>query len=715
MLFVAFVGLLYADLTLNSKPKQMGNPFFSEWTTQFEVPPFDKIKVEHYKPAYERAMTEHLADIEAICNSSEMPTFENTIMAYDNAGELLTRVAATFGSVSSADTNEQMQRVKAEMSPILSAHYDKVLMNDTLFERVKAVYDNSSALDADQKRLTEKIYRQFVRSGALLSDTQKERLKEINSEMSVARVKFASNLLEANRQFTLEVTKDDLKGLPSGVQGAAKEKATQMGLKDTYVFTLSKPSMLPFLTYSDRADLREKLYKGYLERCNYGDSLDNKQLINTLMKLRTERVHLLGFESHADYVLDNNMAKTPSAVYGLLNELWTPSLERAKDELEEMKVLKVQSGDSTAFASWDWWYYAEKLRKSKYALDEEMLRPYFSLNNVRDGIFYLSNRLYGITFRPVTLPVYNKECVTYEVLDENNEHLGVLYMDMHPRDGKSVGAWCGSYRSQSYKDGKRVAPIVTIVCNFTRPSGSTPSLLTLDEVETYFHEFGHALHSLFADVKYRGLRGVERDFVELPSQIMENWAMEAEMLKKYALHHRTNTPIPDDLIRKIHNSSLFNQGFVTTELLAASLSDMDIHTIKDYKDMDINAFEKRQLFDKRGLIHEIEPRYRYPYFKHIFDGGYASGYYSYIWAEVLDKDAYEAFVESGDIFNKEIAARFRKLLASGGSKDGMDLYLEFRGAKPSQKPLLLARGLIEPDVQAGVPAQPDGDVDKIEL
>ncbi|MBR4148534.1 MAG: M3 family metallopeptidase, partial [Rikenellaceae bacterium] len=512
---------------------------------------------------------------------------------------------------------------------------------------------------------------------------------------------YAANLLAANSGFELVINKlDDLDGLPSSARDAAAAEATARGMKGKWVFTTKKPSMLPFLTYSTKRELREKLYRGYLDRCNYNDSIDNKQVINDIVRLRTERAHLLGYPTHAHYVLDVQMARTPENVYSMMDDLWAPALERAKAEMEAMREMMKSETGLDDFASWDWWFYAEKVRKRDYSLDESSLRPYFSLENVRSGIFELSNRLYGLTFRPVQLPVYHEECETYEVLDEKNEHLGVLYLDYHPRDGKSGGAWCGEYRTQSFDaEGNRIAPIVSIVCNFSRPSSGDPALLSIDETQTFFHEFGHALHALFSQVKYSGLGGVERDFVELPSQIMENWSLEPEMLRRYALHHRTNEPIPTHMIEKLQRSRHFNQGFNTVELLAASLTDMDIHTIENYSPIDVNEFERKMLNERRGLMEQIAPRYRYPYFSHIFDGGYSSGYYSYLWAEVLDKDAYQAFVESGDIFNKRIATDFRnKLLARGGEADGMDLYRAFRGADPDRKPLLLGRGLIEEEV-----------------
>ncbi len=680
------------------------NPFFTVWDTPFGVPPFDKIKTEHYMPAFEEAMKRHDAEIEAIVGNSDEPSFDNVILALDTAGMMLRDVSSVFFNISGAETSPEMQKIEEEVSPLLSAHSDRIMLNDGLFARLKAVYDKRASLDLDhaRMRLLEKTYKGFVRSGALLDGPQKSRLQEVNGELAVLGVKFGNNLLADNKSFILELDSVGVEGLPGGMKDAAAATAKEMKKKG-WVFTLNKPSLIPFITYSPHRDLREKLYRGYLERCNHGDSTDNKQIINDITRLRTERAHLLGFPSHAAWVLDDEMAKTPSNVYSLLDELWTPALKSAGAELEEMKAIKLRETGDGDFQSWDWWYYAEKVRKAKYDLDEEMLRPYFALENVRQGIFDLSNRLYGITFRPLPgAPVYHKECSVYEVLDTNNSHLGVLYLDMHPRAGKRGGAWCTSFREQGYKNGVRVSPVVSIVCNFTRAESSNiPPLLNLDEVETFFHEFGHALHGLFQDVPYYGLGGVERDFVELPSQIMENWAVEPAMLRRYALHYAGNTPMPGNLIEKITKSSLFNQGFATTEYLAASFSDMDLHTTAEYKPFDVNAFESESLNVRRGLIGEIAPRYRYPYFSHIFDGGYSAGYYSYIWAEVLDKDAYEAFVESGDIFSRKVASDFRReLLSKGGLEDGMVLYTNFRKAEPRREPLLRKRGLITPAATA---------------
>ena len=698
--FTPLIALTMMVTACNNTPSaERENPLLAEWNTPYVVPPFEDILVEDYMPAFEAAMEQHKAEIEAIVANPEEPTFENTILALDNAGAKLNDVANTFFLIAAADTNPEMQKVEAEVSPLLAAHSDEIMMNPELFQRVKKVYlgRKKAGLDRMQLRLTEKSYKDFERNGANLSEEGQAELAEINRQLSAATVQYSQNLLAATADYQLLLTTEQLGGLPNSIKNAAKQAATEAGHNGKYLFTLSSPSIFPFLTYSTERDLRKEIYTAYTERCNGGE-YDNTEVIRTIISLRARRAQLLGYKSHADYVLDDVMAKSPKAVYDLLGDLWEPALKSAKNEMGDMTVIKKRETKSSEFAAWDWWYFAERLRKQRYNLDEQALRPYFSLDNVRQGIFGLCNRLYGITFSPVNVVAYNKECSTYKVEDVDGTLLGVVIFDFFPRAGKSGGAWCGEFVSMSMEDGKRVPPVVTVVCNFSRPNGNTPSMLTIDETETFFHEFGHALHNLFAEVPYKGLAGVERDFVELPSQIMENWAMEPAMLKTYAIHHQTGAVISDHLIARIQKSAHFNQGFMTTELIAASLSDLDIHTLTSVEeDFDVNAFEKRVLTEERGLIDQIAPRYRYPYFSHIFDGGYSSGYYSYLWAEVLDKDAYQAFVESGDLFDRETATRFRKLLAAGGTKDGMELYREFRGAEPSREPLMLARGLITPE------------------
>lgn len=687
--------IMATNYSCKESAAESGNPLLDEWQTPMGVPPFDRIRPEHYAPAFEAAIKEHRSQIEAIKADESEPSFDSVVLALDNAGQRLAEISLIFEMVSSADTDEQLQAVEAEMLPRLEDHYNSILLDEALFEKIRSVYDRRAELKLDelQMRLLEKTFRQFVRAGALLDKEQKARLKEINSELTRLAIRFGNNLLAENGDFEMLLTEADVEGLPESVRTAAAERAAQSG-QSGYLFTLDKPSLLPFLTYSPRRELREQLYKGYLSRCDRGNERDNNQIIKDMTRLRAEKAHILGYRSYSEYVISDQMAGSPEAVYELLEQVWTPALDKAKEELEQMKALLHVDQPDAQFESWDWWYYAEQVRKRDYQLDETLVSQYLSADNVRNGIFFLANRLYGITFRPVSLPKYNPECSAYEVLDMDNSHLGVLYFDLYPRAGKSGGAWCGYFTEQRYEDGVRVAPTVGIVCNFTRPVGDTPALLSIDETETLFHEFGHALHFLFADVRYRGLSEVEGDFVELPSQIMENWAFEEEILKQYATHYKTGEPMSANLIRKIHDAARFNQGFATTELTAAALLDMDIHSMETYADFEPHDFERYALSTRRGLIPQIEPRYRLPYFSHIFDGGYSSGYYFYLWAEVLDKDAFAAFKSGRDICDRQLAHRFRYgLLAEGGQRDGMTMYRKFRGADPDKSYMLRARGL----------------------
>ncbi len=693
--------LMIITLSCGTTAEDTVNPLLTQWDTPFGVPPFNEIKPEHYMPAFQSTMADHNAEIEQILNCEEQPSFENVILALDNSGIALAQVSNVFWMIASAETNDELMAIEEQISPLLTTHYGNIDLNEELFAKVKAVYDSrlDASLDAEQLRLTEKIYNSFVRGGALLQGEQKARMQALGEELSVAQVKFAQNLLAENNNYQLLLEKDQLDGLPSSVREVAKQAAMAAGVENRWLFTLQGPSWIPFLTYSKDRELREQLYRAYISRANNDDQYDNKQLINNMVRLRVEKAQLLGYTDYANYVISNEMALNSSKVYDLLNEIWDPALESATEELEEMEKLFKRDHKDGVFESWDWWYYAEAVRKDKYNLDEEMIRPYLSLSNVQSGIFMLANRLYGITFRPVAVPHYHEECSAYEVLDVDNSHIGILYFDFHPRAGKSQGAWCGNYREQRYENGERIAPIVSIVCNFTRPANNnTPALLSIDEAQTLFHEFGHALHFLFHDVKYRGLTDVEGDFVELPSQIMENWAFEPELLEQYAFHYRTKKVIPKDLIAKLRRSSLFNQGFATTELTAAALSDLDIHSITEYERFDVNDFERDALSARRGLIPQIEPRYHYTYFSHIFDGGYSAGYYFYLWAEVLDKDAFNAFKLSGDLFNKKLADSFRRnVLERGGSEPGMTMYTKFRGAEPDKDAMLIKRGLKEPE------------------
>jgi peptidyl-dipeptidase Dcp len=693
---IAFALILSSCDQKKAPQKDMNNPFFKEYTTPFQVPPFNEIKLEHYMPAIDAGIAEQTAEIKAITDSKEEPTFDNTILAFDLTGDLLTKVSNVFFNLNSANTDDKMQALAREITPKLSAHRDNIMLNKDLFKRVKAIYDkrNDLKLDAEQLRVVEKYYRDFERNGANLPDDKQAELRKLNDELSMLELKFGENVLaETNKNFKMVVDNEaDLKGLPADVISAAAEVAKKDSLPGKWVFTLQKPSWIPFLQYAENRALREKLYKGYLNRGNNGNANDNKEVLGKLVKLRDQKGKILGFGNWASYVIDVNMAKTPENAYSLMMKLWTPALERAKKERADLQTMIDKEGGKFKLESWDWWYYAEKVRKAKYDLDEAQLKPYFKLDNVVEGMMYVANKLYGIKFiKQADLPVYDPEVIAYEVQEANGKHIGIFYMDFHPRPGKGFGAWCTSFRSQSYKDGKMITPVVSIVCNFTRPAGDVPALLSFEEVTTLFHESGHALHALFTDGPYRRTAGdVPSDFVELPSQVMENWASEPEVLRVYAKHYKTGEVIPEVLISKINKSAQFNQGFVTVELLAASLLDLDWHT-KAF-DGNVEGFEKASM-DKIGLIPEIAPRYHSTYFSHIFSGGYSAGYYVYTWAAVLDADAFDAFKQSGNIFNPEIAARFRTLLTKSGSDEGMVIYKKFRGQEPSIEPLLKRKGL----------------------
>jgi peptidyl-dipeptidase Dcp len=694
--FIALALILSSFNSTEEPKKDMSNPFFNEYKTPFQVPPFNEIKLEHYMPAVEAGIAEQQAEIKAITDNKEEPTFSNTILAFDLSGDLLTKVSNVFFNLNQANTDDKMQALARDITPKLSAHHDNIMLNKELFKRVKAIYDkrNDLKLDAEQVRVVEKYYRDFERNGANLPDDKQAELRKLNDELSMLELKFGENVLaETNKNFKMVVDNEaDLKGLPADLIAAAADVAKKDNLPGKWVFTLQKPSWIPFLQYAENRTLREKLYRGYLSRGNNNNANDNKEVLTKLVKLRGQKANLLGFGNWAAYVIDVNMAKTPENANNLLMKLWTPALDRAKKERADMQAMIDKEGGKFKLEMWDWWYYAEKVRKAKYDLDEAQLKPYFKLDNVVDGMMYVASKLYNIKFiKRTDLPVYDPEVITYEVQEANGKHIGIFYMDFHPRPGKSFGAWCTSFRSQSYKDGKMVTPIVSIVCNLTRPSGEVPALLNFDEVTTIFHESGHALHGLFTDGPFRRTAGdVPNDFVELPSQVMENWAKEPEVLRIYAKHYKTGEVIPEALIAKLEKSAQFNQGFETVEYLAASLLDLDWHTQSFTGD--VPSFEKAAM-DKIGLINEIAPRYRSTYFSHIFSGGYSAGYYVYIWAAVLDADAFDAFKQSGNIFNPEYAAKFRTLLTKSGSDEGMTVYKNFRGQEPSIEPLLKRRGL----------------------
>ena len=698
LLLLALAGIVMS--CSQTENKQNMNPFFEVYNTPFEVPPFDKIQNEHYLPAFEEGMKQHSNEIESITKNSEAPSFSNTIEAFDASGDLLSRVSLVFFNVKEANTNPEMDKIAEEVAPKLSQHYDAIYLNENLFSRVKAVYDNMATfgLNPEQERLLKETYKSFVRGGANLEPDKKEELKKINEQLSLLELKFSQNMLAETNNFQLILDKEeDLAGLPESVINSASEEAKNAGQEGKWIFTLQKPSWIPFLTYSERRDLREKLYKAMYNRSNNNNEFDNKALIGQFVNLRVRKAQLMGFNSWADFVLDDNMAKTPSNVYDLLRKVWEPGLVRAKEEARDIQAMIDREGGNFKLESWDWWYYAEKVRKEKYDLDEEQLRPYFELNNVRDGMFAVANKLFGINFTLLNnMPVFHPECEVFEVKDSDGSHIGVLYMDYYPRASKSGGAWMTNYREQSVKNGIEIRPVVSITCNFSKPTGGKPALLSYEEVETLYHEFGHGLHGLLSKCTYQSLAGtnVARDFVELPSQIMEHWAAEPEVLAMYARHFETGEIIPQDLVDKIQKASKFNQGFITTEFIAAAILDMDYHTITEEKEIDVQAFEEESM-RKAGLINEIIPRYKSTYFSHAFPGGYSSGYYSYLWAEVLDADAFEAFKETGNIFNPDVASSFRKnILERGGTEEPMKLYMQFRGKEPGIEALLQNRGLL---------------------
>ena len=676
----------------------VANPFFTEYTTPFGVPPFEQIKVEHYKSAFLKGMEEQTTEIEAIVNNPDEATFENTIVALDRSGELLTKVAYAFSGQASVNTNDEIQALEQELSPLLSKHSDDISLNPKLFARVKSVYENQAKLnlDKEQKKLLEETYKGFVRGGANLDADKQAELRKLNEQISLLELTFGQNSLKETNAFQLVVDKkEDLSGLPETLVAAAAATAKEAGMEGKWVFTLHNPSVMPFLQYADNRALREKIFNGYINRGNNGNEADNKKVVRDLITLRLEKAKLMGYDDYASFVLEDRMAKSSDKVYALLNEVWTPVLAKAKEELADINAEIKKEGGNFEAEGWDWRYYFEKAKKAKFDLDENQVRPYLKLDNVRDGAFHVAGKLYGITFTPVrNIPLPHPEAQAFECKDKDGTHLGILYFDFFPRASKRGGAWCGTYRSQTYKDGERLAPVVTIVCNFSQPAEGQPALLSADEAETLFHEFGHGLHNLFKDVHYYGVSGVPRDFVELPSQIMEHWVFEPEVLKVYAKHYQTGEVIPAALIEKLDKSGKYGQGFATTEYLAASLLDMDFHVLKEVHDgADVMMFEKTVLGD-RGLLKQIPSRYRTTYFNHTMGGGYTAGYYSYIWAEVLDADAYEAFKETGDIFNPEMAAKFRTyVLTPGGIDDAMDMYKNFRGKEPNTEPLLKNRGL----------------------
>lgn len=697
---------IVASLTLTScQPPSTGvddvdptsNPLLKKWDTPFGVPPFGEILSEHYRPAFAEAIARHEIEIQDIAGNPDAPTFANTVELLDASGAWLTQVSSVFYNLNSALTDEAMQNIAKEMAPRLAQHQDNILLNEKLFPRIQAIYRQRKrlALTEEQATLLEKTYDDFVRGGALLTGAQQERFREINERLSLLSVQFGENILKENNRFEMLIADESqLVGLPERVVQAAAEAAAQSGSEGQWLFTLHKPSLIPFLQYSDIRPLRKVIYQGYMMRGDHNDELDNKAILSEMTALRVERANLLGFKTHAHYVLDKNMAKAPENVYALLDQLWQPALAQAKTEVAAMQALVEKEGAGFTIEPWDWWYYTEKLRKARFDLDESELRNYFKLENVIDGVVTVANRLFGITLEErFDIPTYHEEVKVFEVKQADGSHIGLLYTDYFPRASKRGGAWMNSYRKQRIQHGENVTPIIVNVGNFSKPTPGSPSLISLEEALTLFHEFGHALHGLLSNCTYERLSGtaVPRDFVELPSQVMENWAMEPEVLKLYARHYKTGEAMSDDLITRIDQSRKFNQGFITVEYLAAAYLDMDWHTRADTDPYDPLEFEETSM-KRIGLIPEILPRYRSTYFSHIFSGGYSAGYYSYVWAQVLDADAFAAFQETG-LFNPELARAFRdNILSKGGTADPMELYLRFRGASPTVDALLKRKG-----------------------
>ena len=679
------------------------NPLLNQPLTPFGAPAFDQVQLKHYLPAFKEAIRLNQEEIDAIVNNEEAPTFENTIVALDRSGIVLDRVCGVFYNVLEADGNEQMDAIANEVAPILSDFQNGILLNEGLFSRIKAVYDQRESLNLndEQMRLLSETYKSFAQNGANLPADKKARLKEINSQLAVLSLQFGQNVVaETNSPAVQRFITDEalLEGLPESAKAAAKEEAAAAGRADAWLFTPKRTSFTPVLQYCKNRELRKQLLMDYTTRGNHDNANDNKSIINQTMRLRLEKAQLLGYDCPANYILADCMAKDAKTVDAFLQSVWEPSLAAAKREAVELQKLLEQDFPGEKLQPWDWWYYAEKLRKAKYDLDEEAIKPYFELSNVRRGAFQLAHNLYGLNFEQLdNMPVYNKEVEVFKVTDADGSLVGILYTDYFPRAGKRPGAWMNNILPQ-YVDAEGVdhRPIIINVGNFNKPTKDNPSLLSMDDVETLFHEFGHALHGLMSKATYKTLSGTNtpRDFVELPSQFMENYCYEPQILKTYAFHYQTGEVMPQELIDKINAAKKFNQGFVETELLSASILDMDYHELTNCDTIDVNAFEAASM-EKMHMIPEIIVRYRSTFYNHIFTTGYEAGYYSYTWAAVLDADAFAAFKETGDILNPEVAKRFRHLLEQGGTRDAQDLYLEFRGKNADPKYLLQRKGFID--------------------
>ncbi|WP_156032723.1 M3 family metallopeptidase [Prevotella sp. 10(H)] len=703
--YILILCLMIMTVSCNIKETSADNPFFTEFNTPYGVPPFDIIKLEHYLPAFEESMKQHTIEINAIINNTEKPTLENTIISLEQSGEMLDRVSNVFYAVKGANTNPETDSIAKVIQPKLAEHSDNINLNTDLFKRIESVKKNDyEGRSKEDRQLIDKYYKNFIRSGIALDKAKQTRMREINKEMGMHILSFNNNVLKETSAYQLVIDNEkDLAGLPSDIIAAAAQTATERGHQGKWIFTLDKPSWEPFLQYADNRDLRKEIYTAFYMRANNDNDFDNKENIKRIVSLRLERANLLGYKSHAEYVLDETMAKTPENVNKLLSDLWKYAIPKAKEESSDLLAMAKKEGHKIdQIESWDWWYYAEKLRKEKYELDEEAIKEYLVADNVREGIFAVANKLYGINFNKIDVPVYHKDVEAFKVTEADGKLIGIIYFDSYTRPGvKNQGAWMGSFRKESIKDGNRIYPIIYNVGNYNPPSDGKPALLNLDQVKTMFHEFGHALHGLLSQCNYTTLSGtaVARDFVELPSQLMEHWAFQPEVMKIYGKHYHTGETIPDELIAKINNARTFNQGFKLTEMVSAAMLDMEYHTltsvdkVRGKTDFDIIEFEKGVL-QKAGLIDAILPKHRSTYFRHIFSESYSSGFYSYLWSEVLDADAFQSFIEKG-LFNQETAKSFRdNILSKGGSEEPMILYKRFKGAEPNPEHMLRNRGLV---------------------
>lgn len=675
------------------------NPFFTESTAPYGAPQFDQIESSDYLPAFEKGFADLRKEIDAIAACPDAPTFQNTIEALEASGKLLGRVSGVFYNLLESDADDVMKETEKTVIPMQTESSSYLYMNNAIFNRVKTLYDNKETLGltTEQTKVLEKYYRNFVNGGALLNDTDKARFVEIQNQLSLLQVQFADNNLNESNAYLLHVTdKSRLAGLPEDQMEAAAARAQAKGL-DGWAFNVQKPCWIPFLQYCQDRDLREQMYKAYYTRGNNNNEYDNKDVIKQILTLRLEMAQLLGFETFADYKLQDRMAKTPQAAYDLLMTIWNAALPIAKEELSQMQAIIDAEGGKFKLQAWDWWYYAEKLRKKQYDLDESELMPYFTLDNTRKGAFMVAEKLFGIKFVKVSdLPVYNDVVETWECLDADGSHLAYFYSDCFVRATKRQGAWMTNFTDCYNFGGESQRPAIVNVCNYSVPTESTPCLLSVDDARTVFHEFGHALHGMLTQCHYPSVSGtaVPNDFVEMCSQIMEHWAIDPSILKQYAFHYQTGQAIPDELILKMQNAGHFNTGFETVELVGAALLDMEYHMLTDYSNFDDQKFEDA-ISSKLGMIPQIEYRYRGTFFNHVFNNDYCAGYYSYLWAEVLDCDAFECFVENG-IMNPETGMRYRKnILEKGGSDDLMEMYRAFRGSDPKTEPMLRNRGLIK--------------------